>query len=86
MKNYGKLENNNLIISPETIVFDNGECICNPTIQQLIENGYKNIIEDIKIPLNNDEYYLQSYSETESQIIIHFNVMKIPLENTTIIL
>lgn len=80
MKNYGKIENNNLIISPETIVFDNGKCICNPTIEQLIENGYKIIKEDIKVNLNNDEYYLQSYSETDLEIIIHFDVMKIENE------
>ena len=39
---HGKIENGNLIYAPETIIFDNGECICNPNIYQLIENGYKN--------------------------------------------
>jgi len=74
---YGKIENGNLIYAPETIIFDNGECICNPNIYQLIENGYKNIIEDIKIPLGDNEYYSQSYTENENEIIIHFNILKI---------
>jgi hypothetical protein len=74
---YGKIENKNLIYAPNTIIFDNGKCICNPNVEQLIENGYKNVIEDIKITLNDNEYYSQSYTENDNQIIIHYNVIKI---------
>lgn len=74
---YGKIENENLIYAPNTIIFNNGKCICNPNVDQLIENGYKNVIEDIKITLNDNEYYSQSYTENDNQIIIHYNVIKI---------
>jgi hypothetical protein len=74
---YGKIENENLIYAPETIIFNNGECICNPNVEQLIANGYKNIIEDIKVALGDNEYYSQSYTENETEITIHFNIIKI---------
>lgn len=74
---YGKIENESLIYGPETIIFENGKCICNPNISQLVENGYKNIIEDAKVALNDNEYYSQSYTETDNQITIHYNIMKI---------
>ena len=74
---YGKIENYNLIYGPETIMFDNGKCICNPNVEQLTANGYKNIIEDVKVSLNDNEYYSQSYTETDTQIIIHYNIIKI---------
>lgn len=71
---YAKLINEQLKYSPLTIMFNDGECICNPSDIQLLQNGYK-LINKLDIPLlNNNEYIVEVYTENEFEITIGYEI------------
>jgi len=71
---YGKLYNGNMSIAPSTIEFEDGSCICNPTEENLLDLGYKPINESAKPTLEANQYYIESYSENENEIIVSYEV------------
>jgi len=67
MKQYGKITNNQLI-TPKSISLGGGQFITNPTDEQYIAHGYKEVI-DIQPTFTN---YERSYTETDTQIIVNY--------------
>ena len=68
MTQFGKLDHGILIFAPNKIVKDN-YTIYNPTMETLIELGYK-IIEKGEMPTYQEGYHvITHYTETDSSII-----------------
>ena len=64
---YGKLTNNQLA-TPDSIPLGRGQFITNPTDEQYIDHGYKEVI-DIQPTFANFD---KSYTETDTQIIVNY--------------
>ena len=64
---YGKIENNNLKYAPNPINKD-GKTIYNPSVEMLLELGYKPIIR-MEYPTDGKQYK-QEYVETDDSIIV----------------
>jgi len=73
MTTYGKLTNNQLI-TPDSIPLGRGQFITNPTDEEYIDHGYKEVI-DIKPSFAN---YDKSYTELETQIVVSYIEVPIP--------
>lgn len=67
MNKYGKIINNQLI-TPQSIDLGRGQFTTNPTAEQYIEHGYKEVIDTHPTFANYDK----SYTETDTQIIVNY--------------
>ena len=74
MKQYGKITNNRLI-TPKLIDLGGGQFITNPTAEQYIAHGYKEVVDIQPIFAN----YEQSYTETDTQIIVNYVEVIVPM-------
>ena len=73
MKQYGKLIDGKLA-TPDSIPLGRGQFITNPTNEQYIAHGYKEVI-DIKPDFVN---YDRIYTELETQIVVSYIEVPIP--------
>ena len=73
MNKYGKLTNNQLS-TPKSINLGGGQFITNPTAEQYIAHGFKEVI-DTQPTFDN---YEQSYTETDTQIIVNYVEVVVP--------
>ena len=70
---YGKLTNNQLL-TPKSIDLGGGQFITNPTNEQYIAHGYKEVV-DIQPSFAN---YDKSYTETATQIFVNYVEVVVP--------
>jgi hypothetical protein len=71
---FGKLKDGVIEYATSIIIFDDGSCICNPKKEQLIELGYKEVVNSDYPALNENEYTIELYEETETLIIISYSI------------
>lgn len=72
---YAKLINDQLILSPKSIIVNDIEII-NPNQAKLIEAGYKEFVESEKLPEKSWHYQIFTYYETETQIVQQYQYVK----------
>jgi hypothetical protein len=81
----GKLQDSQLISQYQVIdglvnitIFIGERWVSNPTVEQMEEIGYKQLNESAK-PICPDGYYLQeSYTETETEILVSYTIIENP--------
>lgn len=72
---FGKIINNKLEIFSETLEFENGKCICNPSDEMLIKNGFKIIVRDNDPIIEPTQYTEEYYDEDNNTIFVHFKII-----------
>ena len=75
----GQLQGIELIESGDRLVYNatiqiDGDWVSNPTEDHMLELGYKSINESAKPELLANEYAIESYSETENEIAVSYDV------------
>ena len=75
----GQLQVIELIESGDRLVYNatiqiDGDWVSNPTDEHMLELGYKPINESAKPELLANEYAIESYSETENEIVVSYDV------------
>lgn len=73
---YAKLENGKLIF-PTNQINAGGKILINPTPEQLVKTGYKELVEVEKLPDKQWYYQIQTFIETETQIIQKWDYVKV---------
>lgn len=71
---YGKLIDNNLQLAPNSLFLKDGGVIWNPTKEQLIDNGFKEVIYATQPTLAENEYLEESYTDTGSYIAVTYEI------------
>lgn len=73
---YGKIIDNQIIFAPQTLLFEDGGCICNPNYEDFIQNGWKIYISgNIPVYDNNLNHLKISYIENETSLIEVYEVV-----------
>lgn len=70
-----KLINERLFFAPSTIVLENGTAICNPTDEQLIGQGYKEVVYEERPTVAENEIAKEVYTESDT-ITVSYNILE----------